>query len=372
MEKIKLVKLDLGEEELNAVKRVFESGWLTQGPVVKEFECEFARYLGVKNAISTTSCTTALDLALLTLDIGPDDEVIVPDFTFPATGNVVFHVGAKPVLVDIDIESYNIDPARIEKAITEKTKAIMPVHLFGQSAEMNKIMELAEKHGLYVIEDAAGGIGSTHHGKKAGTFGDMACFSFHPRKTLTVGEGGMLVTNDDELAEKARVIRDHGRRKDLGMLGFVYPGYNFRLSEIASAIGLIQLKKVDALIEKRIQLARVYDELLCDTHAREEIVAPHSPSYNKHAYQSYCLLIKKEKKRDELITKLAEKGVETQIGTYAMHLQPYYIQHADIAPASLAFSEMAFKNTLVLPIYAGLGREEQSYICSNLIQLLRF
>src|SRR3972149_5423875 len=154
MEKIKLVKLKFGEEEINAIKRVLETGCLTQGPATKEFEYEFARYLGVRNAISTTSCTTALDLALLTLNVATGDEVIVPDFTFPATGNVVFHVGAKPILVDIDLESYNIDPALIEKAITEKTKAIMPVHLFGQSAEMKQIMEIAEKHGLYVIEDA--------------------------------------------------------------------------------------------------------------------------------------------------------------------------------------------------------------------------
>ena len=368
MEKIKLVKLNIGEEEMNAVKKVFQTGCLTQGPVTKEFEDEFARYLGIRNAISTSSCTTALDLALLTLDIGPGDEVIVPDFTFPATGNVVFHVGAKPILVDIDLESYNIDCTMIEDAISKKTKAIIPVHLFGQSAEMKKIMEIAEKHGLYVIEDAACGIGSTHYGKKTGTFGDMSCFSFHPRKILTVGEGGMLVTNDDRLADRARLIGNHGSKKESNTLCFVYPGYNFRLSEIASAIGLIQLKKVDALIEKRIELARIYDELLCDA----EVDIPHRLPYNKHTYQTYCLLIKKEKKRDELITKLAEKAIETQIGTYALHLQPCYVEHKDIMPLNLTVSEKAFKNTLVLPLYDGLRKEEQDYICSNLVDVLRF
>lgn len=368
MDKIKLVKLNLGDEELNAVKRVFESGWLTQGPASKQFESAFAEYLGVRNAISTTSCTTALDLALLTLNIGPGDEVIVPDFTFPATGNVVFHVGAKPILVDIDIETYNIDPALIERAISKKTKAIMPVHLFGQSAEMKQIMEIAEKHGLRVIEDAACGIGSTHYGKKAGTFGDMACFSFHPRKILTVGEGGMLVTNDDELAERANMIKDHGKKKDLGMLGFVYPGYNFRLSEIASAIGLVQLNKVASIIEKRLELARTYNELLSDI---EEIETPYSLPHNKHTYQTYCLLVKTQNKRDELVTRLLDRAVETQIGTYALHLQPYYMGQKSVDTFDLALSEKAFKNTLVLPLYDGLRREEQVYICSNLVDLLK-
>jgi len=366
VEKIKLVKLNLGEEEMNAIKSVLETGWLTQGPVTKEFEHEFARYLGVRNAVCASSCTTALDLALLTLDIGLGDEVIVPDFTFPATGNVVFHVGAKPILTDIDIQSYNIDCTMIEKAISKKTKAIMPVHSFGQSAEMKKIMEIAEKHGLYVIEDAACGIGSTHHGKKVGTFGDISCFSFHPRKILTVGEGGMLVTNDDKLADRARLIGNHGSRKKSNALQFVYPGYNFRLSEIASAIGLIQLKKVDALIENRIEHARIYDELLCDA----EVEIPYRLPYNKHTYQTYCLLIKKEKKRDELITGLAEKAIETQIGTYALHLQPYYMEQKGLTPLSLKNSENAFKNTLVLPLYDGLRIEEQEYICSNLRSML--
>lgn len=207
---IPLAKPSLGKDELIAVEKVFRSGILTEGKVTKEFEKEFERYLSIKNAVATSSCTTALDLALLILDIKLGDEVIVPNFTFPATSNVVFHVGAKPILVDIDIKTYNISPEEIKKAITKKTKAIIPVHLFGQSANMKTITEIAEEHGLYVIEDAACAIGGIHHGRKVGSFGNIACFSFHPRKILATGEGGMLVTNDDELAEKARILKNHG------------------------------------------------------------------------------------------------------------------------------------------------------------------
>ena len=368
LNKIKLVKLSIGEEEIEAVRKVFETGFLTGGPATSEFESEFAKYVGVRNAMSTSSGTTALDLALLALGIGEGDEVIVPDFTFPASGNVVFHVGAKPVLVDIDIKSFNVDPSKIEKAITDKTKAIMPVHLFGQSAEMKQIMEIAEKHGLLVVEDAACGIGATHYGKNVGTFGEAACFSFHPRKVLAVGEGGMLVTNDDELAERARMIKDHGRKKDLGMLGFVYPGYNFRLSEVSSALGLVQLKKLDKMIEKRVSAAKLYTDILRDV---EGIETPYLPSYNNHTYQSYCLLINKENRRDGLIAALAEKAVETQIGTYALHLQPYYKEQVGVNPFGLEISEQAFRNTLVLPMYSGLERETQEYVCSSLVDLLR-
>lgn len=365
--KIPLARPNVGDEELAAIKKVFESGWLTEGPVTREFEKEFERYLGVRNAIATSSCTTALDLALLTLGIGPSDEVIVPDFTFPATGNVVFHVGAKPVLVDIDIKSYNIDPEKIETAITKRTKAIIPVHLFGQSAEMNFIVEIAKRYDLLIVEDAACGIGASHREKKVGTFGDIACFSFHPRKILAVGEGGMLVTNNDELAEKARILKDHGKRTVSGKAHFICPGYNFRLNDVASAIGLIQLKKLDTIIERRIRLTKEYDTMLQEV---KEIEIPFKLPYNKHTYQTYCLLIKRKKIRDKLITMLADKGIETQIGTYALHLQPSYMKRKDLAHTDLVFSEKAFRNTLALPLYDGLEKDGQEYICENLINLL--
>lgn len=365
--KIPLARPNVGAEELESVRKVFESGILTEGVVTEEFENEFETYLGVKNAIATSSCTTALHLALLALGIGSGDEVIVPDFTFPATGNVVFHVGAKPVLVDIDIKSYNIHPKEIKKAITKRTKAIIPVHLFGQSAEMKQIMEITEKYSLHVVEDAACGIGATHHGKKVGTFGDIACFSFHPRKILAIGEGGMLVTNNDELAEKARALKNHGIRKTSDKSYFVYPGYNFRLNDVASAIGLVQLKKLDRFIQKRIELAKEYDKLL---HGAKEIETPYKLPYNKHTYQTYCVMIQREHIRDQMISGLAAKGIETQIGTYALHLQPCYSKHKDAALMDLNFSEMAFRGTLALPVYDDLKKEEQERVCRSLVSLL--
>ena len=365
--KIPLAKPSLGNEELMTIKKVFESGILTEGSVTREFEREFERYLGVKNAVAASSCTTALDLALLTLDIKPHDEVIVPDFTFPATGNVVFHVGAKPILVDIDIKTYNVNPEEIEKAITNKTKAIIPVHLFGQSAEMRIIMEIAEKHGLFVIADAACGIGAVHYGKKVGTFEDIACFSFHARKILAVGEGGMLVTDDDELAEKARVLKNHGIRKTANKSYFIKPGYNFRLNDVASAIGLIQLKKIIYLIQERVKLAKQYGDLLGDV---EGIETPYVSPGNSHTYQTYCVMIQKENIRDRLIIELAARGIETQIGTYALHLQPFYRECKDLIKTDLSFSERAFKNTMALPMYNGLKEEGQRYISENLTKLL--
>jgi dTDP-4-amino-4,6-dideoxygalactose transaminase len=366
--RIPLARPSVGEEELAAIQRVFESGMLTEWNVTAEFEKEFAKYLGVKHAVATTSCTTAMDLALLALELKHGDEVIVPDFTYPATGNVVFHVGAKPVLVDIDAKTFNVNPERIEEAITSRTKAVIPVHLFGQCAEMNTIMEIAEKHELYVIEDAACGIGSLHHGKKAGTFGNASCFSFHPRKILATGEGGMLATDDDDLAEKARIWKNHGILKGPNNRPrFVKAGYNYRLNDIASAIGLVQLKKVPLFIKERVRLAGLYDDLLAD---EEQVETPYVASGNNHTYQTYCVKIKKEKARDRLITELAARGVETQIGTHALHLEPFYAENKVKKGANLLASERAFRNTLALPMFNGLSKEEQKHVCESLKALL--
>ena len=360
--KIPLAKPNIGDEELDAVRKVFESGMVAGGKVTEKFEEEFAKYLGVKYAIATTSCTTALNLALLSLGIKQGDEVIIPDFTYPATGNVVFHVGARPILVDIDIMTYNVDPSAIESGITRRTKAIIPVHLFGQSADMKPIMKIAERHNLFVIEDAACGAGSSYEGKKIVTFGDVACFSFHGRKTLTTGEGGMLVTNIKAVAEKARILKNDGIKIISGKSCFVCPGYNFRLSNILSSIGLVQLKKLDAMIQRKIELANNYDEILHDLRA---VKTPIKVNNAKHNYQSYCILIEKDGKRDNIILKLSLKGIETQIGTYALHVQPQYLK-GNYTRGDLTSSTRAYMNTLALPMYDTLTRAELEYICKNL------
>lgn len=364
--RIQLARPCIGKDELTAIQRVLESGFWTEAEVTRKFEKEFARYIGVKHAVATSSCTTALDLALFSLGLKQGDEVIVPDFTFPATGNSVFHTGAKPILVDIDIKTFTIDPDEIKRNITRRSKAIIPVHLFGQCANMKVINEIAQENDLHVVEDAACGIGSTHNGKKAGTLGDSACFSFHPRKTLAIGEGGMLVTNDDSLAERARILKNHGIDKKINSrLCFVTPGYNFRLNDIASAIGLVQLDKVDSFILERVQLAKEYNELF---KGEKQITTPYVVKGNNHTYQTYCVRLAQKKARDKAISELAAKGIETQIGTYALHLQPFYRNCRGVVRSALSFSKSAYESTLALPFYNGLTLKEQKFVFENLMK----
>ncbi|HEC89506.1 MAG TPA: DegT/DnrJ/EryC1/StrS family aminotransferase, partial [Thermoplasmatales archaeon] len=233
----------LGEEEKKAVVDVLNSGMLASGPKVEEFEKRFAEFVGVKYAVATTSGTTALHLALLSLSVGTGDEVIIPSFSFIATANSVLFCNAKPVFCDVNPKTFNIDVEKIESLITDKTKAIMPVHLYGQPADMKPILEIAEKHDLYVIGDAAQAHGAEYDGRRVGSFGDVECFSFYPTKNMTTGEGGMITTNIEEIAERARSIRNHGREKTKWGYEHNRLGYNYRMTDIAAAIGLEQLKK---------------------------------------------------------------------------------------------------------------------------------
>jgi len=367
--KIPLTKPYTGKEEIEKIKQVLGSGHLTQGPVVKEFEEQFSKYLGVKHAVATTSCTSALLLTLIALDIKAGDEVILPDFTFPATGNVICNVGAKPILLDVDRSTYNIDVNKIEKAITKKTSAIIGVHLFGHPADMSPLIEIAEKYGLHIIEDAACSLGALYKGKQTGTFGDVGCFSFHPRKILTTGEGGMLVTNNLEIAEKATMIRDHGRRIRDGKSQFIYFGYNFRMSDILAAIGLMQLRKLSDMINRRRKLAGIYNGML--TERDIGIAPPVEASWAKHVFQSYVTYVTDNYgiRRDVCIKKLRDRfGVETQIGTYALHLQPAFKKYSRNA-VSLNRSRELYERTLTLPLYHELTLEKQRYVIDALEQL---
>lgn len=356
---IPLIKPDAGEEEASAVKRVFETGFLAQGPTTKRFEQEFAEKIGVKHASATTSCTAALQLAVASLGIGGGEEVIIPSFTFPASANAVAREGAKPVFCDIDLGSYNIDASKVEELITERTTAVMPVHLFGQSVDMDPLMALAEKHGLRVIEDAACAVGTLYKEKHVGGFGDFGCFSFHPRKVLTTGEGGMITTNDDSLSEIASSLKDHGKTFREGKMLFGRRGFNYRLSDVLAAIGLTQLNKLDSTIKRRQELAGRYTELLEDV---EDVVPPAQTPYGNHTFQSYVLLIEKKGVRDKIIALLKEKGIETQIGTYAVHLQPAYSNEKTFLPNS----EHAFQNTLTLPLYTQMTETEQETVVTEL------
>jgi dTDP-4-amino-4,6-dideoxygalactose transaminase len=349
--KIPLFKPYFDLEEIEEIKKVLDSGWVSQGPEVKEFEDKVANYLGVKYAIAVTNCTAALHLALLGIDIKNDDEVLVADFTFPATGHSVLYCGARPVFIDADIKTYNIDPELIEEKITDKTKAIIPVHTFGQPAEMDTIMKIAKHHDLKVIEDAACALGSKYKGKYAGTIGNAGCFSFHARKGITTGEGGMVVTDNKDMAEKIRHLSVFGMTSTPNKIDtnkFTIPeftdvGYNYKMSDITAAVGVAQLKKLDKIIERKMQLAKYWDEKLQEM---EFINPPHVNKNVKHIYQSYVSIVDKKINRNKLIEMLIKKGIQTQIGTYASHIQPVY-DFRGKCPNSLEI----FNRTLALPMY---------------------
>ena len=367
---IPLTKPFFNDEELDEIKKVLDSGWVSQGPKVKEFEEKVARFIGVKYAIAVTNCTCALHLANLCIGVTQRDEVIVADYTFPATGHSVLYCRAKPVFCDVDIKTYNIDPEKIKNKITKKTKAIIPVHTFGQPAELDKILEIAKKYDLFVIEDAACALGAKFKGIYAGTFGDIGCFSFHARKGITTGEGGMVVTNDKELAEKIRYLSVFGMKSAWDREhsnSFILPqfsdiGYNYKMSDITAAIGVAQIKKIERIIHKKQELAKYWDELLDEM---DYISKPYRLKDCFHVYQSYVALIDKKVNRNKVIEKLARKGIQAQIGTYASHIQPVY-QSQDKCPASLEI----YNRALALPIYYSLKEEEITEIAKNLKNIL--
>jgi dTDP-4-amino-4,6-dideoxygalactose transaminase len=362
--KVYLARPYIGDEEFEAVRRVLESRFLTEGEVTREFERRFAEYCDAKHGIATTSCSTALELALRTVGVKPGDEVIVPDFTYPVTASVVALVGAKPVLVDVDLNSYNVTAERIEEAITDKTKAIIPVSLFGNPLEKD-VYKIGEEYGIYVIEDAACSAGSMLNGKKVGSFADMTCFSFHPRKVITTGEGGMITTNNDEFAEKARSLKRFGIRSINGQIRFTEFGTNYKMSDILSAIGLVQLEKIEKIIKIRIEKAKIYTEML---EKVEGIKPPEVRPNTRHNFQSYVCYVEKEGMRDKIRQELAKVGVETQIGTYCLHLEPAFRNVRRVG--SLENAEKLFYNTLTLPLHHELTLEQQEMICKVIREVL--
>lgn len=364
---IKLTEPDIGEEELCEIKKVFDSKHLVQGDKVEEFENKVKGYLEVKHVIAVSSGTAALHLALLSLGIGARDEVIVPDFTFPATANMVEVIGATTKFVDIKLDSLCIDTDKIEKMITVDTKAIIPVHEFGQSADMDKIVEVAKKYNLNIIEDAACALGAEYKDKKVGTIGDIGCFSLHPRKAITTGEGGLVVTNNDEYAERIRILRNHGLSYVNGRAQFTMAGLNYRMTDIQGAIGVAQMKKLDNINEKRKEIARKYNELF--KHMKN-IRLPKEESYGKHVWQTYHILLDEKIDRDKLILMLKERQIETNFGAYSVHNQPYYKQKYNLKDKDFINSNFAYKNGLALPLYIKLEYEEIEYIVKKMETLI--
>jgi len=378
--KIPIAKTEFTLAEKNAVVKPLESGWVVQGPYVQEFEEKWSYFTGVKHSIATTSCTTALELSLAALGIKPDDEIIVPAFTWIATANVVEHLKAKVVFCDIDLKTFNIDVDKIQGLITDKTKAIIPVHLFGLSADMDPVMKIADKYDLFVVEDAACGFGALYRGKHVGNFGNTGCFSFHPRKSITTGEGGMITTNDDNLAKKLRSLRDHGATtSDLQrhhgsqpylLPEFPYAGYNYRMTDIQASIGCTQMNRADEILKGRVKLAEKYSSFI-DTIPW--LIKPFNHDDYQHGFQSYVCLFQPEKitsnninaiseQRNRFMEYLQDEGISTRPGTHAVHILEYYRNKYSINSGEYFNSLIADHCSVAFPLFSSLTDKELNYI----------
>ncbi len=370
----------IGQEEIKAVNEVLTSGWLTTGPKVQEFEKNMQDYLGCVKAVGLTSCTGGLHIALAALGIGPGDEVIVPTYTFAASAHVVEWLGAKPVLVDVEKDTFNVDPKKIKQAITAKTKVIMPVHFAGHACEMEKIMSLAKEHNLYVIEDAAHAIGTEYKGTKIGNFGEATVFSFYVTKTITTAEGGMIVTNNAELGQKLKrysyfgVDKDaFGRYSDKGNWYYeiIEPGFKYNMDNIQGALGVEQLKKLDEFIEKRRQLAALYNHLLQEI---PEIKIFPEKEYTKHSYHLYPILIDSKAlniSRAEFIDELKEYKIGTSVHFIPLHLHPYYQKKYGFNKGDFPVAEMLYENEISLPLYPGMNNEDIIYVVKAIKEIIQ-
>ena len=340
----------MGEEEKKAVSEVLDSGMIACGPKTEEFEKKFAKYVGCKYAIATTSGTTALHLGLLSLGISKGDEVIVPSFSFIASANSILFCNAKPVFCDVNQKTFNIEVNKIENPITGKTKAIMPVHLYGQPADMRSITDIAEDYDLKVIGDACQAHGAKYNGKMIGSFGDVECFSFYPTKNMTTGEGGMITTNSEELAEKAYSIRNHGREKNRWGYDHGSLGYNYRMTDIAAAIGIEQLKKLPKFNEKRRENAKYLNENLSEI---KEIATPIVLKNAEHVYHLYTIRCKD---REKLIYQLKEN--EVGYGIYYPKPLHFYKHLKQYAHRDLKNSEILANEVLSLPVHPALNEQD--------------
>jgi dTDP-4-amino-4,6-dideoxygalactose transaminase len=364
---IPLTRPTTGDEEIREISAVLASGTLTQGPRVETFEAAVAELVHADHAIATTSATTALHLSLAALGIAAGDEVLVPDYTFPATANVVVQQGAVPVLVDVDASTFTIDPEDLDRKVTKASRAVIPVHAFGLSADMDGVKRVASTHGLVVIEDAACALAAEYRGRPVGTIGSLGCFSFHPRKSITTGEGGMITTNDEGLAERLRVLRSHGGTRTEGRFVFEEAGFNYRLSDLLAAVGIAQLGKLDWLLARRRQIADKYRELLTE---REGLDLPAEPEWGRHTFQSFVVLLDSQVDRDGVIRALSERGIETTIGTYALHREPFFRRTLGYVPGQLVTSSDVYHRALTLPLYAEMSDDDVEYVAHNLDDVL--
>lgn len=392
---IPITKTIFGDEEKEAIVKPLETGWVVQGPNVAKFQTMFADFTGSKYAHASSNCTTALHLGLEAMSITKGDKVIVPSFTYVASANAVEYTGAEVVFCDIDLKTFNIDETKLEEMIKKDSsiKAIMPINLFGLCANMPYIMELAKKYNLKVIEDSACGFDGWIGDKHSGTFGDCGCFSFHPRKSICTGEGGMLITDDENIASKVSQLKDHGasksdlqRHKEKGgslLPDFTMRGYNYRMTDMQGALGVCQMNKKDYIMSGRRDVAAKYDIAL---KSIPQLITPYIPENYRHGYQSYvCIFtngedisnLTKEQidriniKRNIFMEKLEEMTIATRQGTHAVHTLGYYKNKNNFKDEDFLMSYAADRLSIALPLYGGMTNEEFDYVISNIKEALK-
>lgn len=380
--KIPIAKTVFEQAELDAILEPLRNGWVVQGPLVKDFEEKWCSFTGAPFAIATSSCTTALHLSLAAMGIGPGDEVIVPAFTWVASANAVESLGARPIFADISLSTFNIEPSGIPSLLSAQTKAIMPVHLFGLSASMDEVIGIAKKKNLLTIEDAACGFGARYKGRHVGIFGDVGCFSFHPRKAITTGEGGMITTSDESLAQKLRAMRDHGATtsdhqrhqgpKPYLLSDFPYLGFNYRMTDIQASIGCTQMDRASEIHAMRTKWANRYDEFFASI---EWLLQPSFSGDYIHGYQAYVCLFCPDSismkniedihlRRNKFMDYLQGNGVSTRPGTHAVHMLGYYKTKYDLSSEDCPNSWIADRCSLAFPLFPNMTEEEFEYIAS--------
>jgi perosamine synthetase len=365
-----LSRPDITEKEIEAVCAVLRTPDLSLGPKVPEFEQVFAEYIGRKRAMVVNSGTSGLFLCMLALGIGQGDEVITTPFTFIASATSIMMVGAKPVFVDIDPVSLNIDPAKIKSKITKKTKAILPVEVFGNPDGFDKICEVAKKHNLSVIEDSCEALGSALNGKKVGTFGKMSVFGFYPNKQMTTGEGGMILTDDDELADMCILLRNQGRGKGGGWLAHVRLGYNFRLSDINCALGIVQLSRIDEIKAKRKQVAKWYQEMLAGD---DRLIVPAEQAGCERSWFVFVIQLTEQstfRHRDQILQAMNAEDIQVSNYFPPVHLQPFMAEQFGYKEGDFPITESVCKSTIALPFYNNLTKDEVAVVCGTLKKVL--
>lgn len=369
-----------GEEEWQATREPLMSGWLTQGPKVAAFEKVFAERHQVPHALAVTSCTTGLHLALAGLGVGPGDEVIVPAFTWVATANVVLYCGATPVFVDVDRATYNLDIAQVTTKVTERTKAVIAVHLFGRCVDVDALRALLPAH-VAIVEDAACAAGASWQGRPAGSLGDVASFSFHPRKSVTTGEGGMVTTKNPELAERMNQMRNHGaslseEQRHHGARPYLLPefnllGFNYRMTDLQGAVGLVQLGKLDGFIDERTEWAEFYRHELSDI---DWLKQPEVPNGCRHGWQAYVMYVDPAKApmpRNDMMEQLQALGIATRPGTHAVHMLNIYRERFMIKPEDFPIARDCNDNTMAIPLHNRMSSEDYHYVVNAIRRLVK-